>query len=146
MKQRIPRIELDTPIVPRAIAAAVLEEASLWFDEPLPGHWIRQLTARANAVYACNPRFRGRIATRDNAGRDRLWAFTRHWLSDLIWRHRPHLHARLPSSYGVGHPLPPQWAALARRENKVCRTAQRCQHPSPRVEQSWAAAAHFHFL
>src|SRR5438445_12045075 len=113
MKKRIPRIELDTPIVPRAIAAAVLEEASLWFDEPLPGHWIRQLTARANAVYACNPRFRGRIATRDNAGRDRLWAFTRHWLSDLIRRHRPHLHARLPSSLQ-------RWSSVAAQMGRAC--------------------------
>jgi hypothetical protein len=143
MKQRRPRIELDTPIVPRAIAAAVVEEASVWLGQPLPRRWIRELTARANTVYSCNPGFRRRIATRDNAGRDRLWAFTRHWLSDLIRRDRCHLHDELPNAYSVGHPLPPKPVAPARRQNRT--TSRLSRHPGPTVEQSWAAAAHFHF-
>ena len=52
MKQRIPRIDSDTPIVPRAIIAAVCEEAGLWLGQPLPRRWLRELTARANVVYA----------------------------------------------------------------------------------------------
>jgi hypothetical protein len=143
VKRHTPRIEFDTPIVPGAVAAAVLEEASCWLGEPLPRRWIRELTARANTVYACNARFHRRIATRDNTGRDRLWAFTRHWLTALIARRRPHLHARLPGSYSVGHPLPPKPVA------PVLRKRRPTPSPGPRrglaLEQSWAAAAHFHF-
>ena len=61
MKQRIPRIESDTPILPRAVMEAVCEEAGVWLGQPLPRRWIRELTARANAVYARNPRFRRKV-------------------------------------------------------------------------------------
>ncbi len=35
-RPRVPRIELDTPIVPRAVAEGVCEEAGLWLGQPLP--------------------------------------------------------------------------------------------------------------
>src|SRR3989442_11855097 len=85
MKQRIPRIESDTPIVPRAVMEAVCEEAGVWLGQPLPRRWIRELTARANTVYAHNPRFRRKVRARGARGRDYLWAFTRHWLTGLMW-------------------------------------------------------------
>jgi hypothetical protein len=44
-QRSIPRIESDTPIVPRAIMEAVCEEAGVWLGQPLPRRWIRELTA-----------------------------------------------------------------------------------------------------
>jgi len=101
-------IESQTPIVPRAVAEAVWEEASVWLDEPLPRAWIPALARRADAIFKHNRRFRQLILQEGNAGRDWLWAFTRHWLAGLVWRHRRPLHARLPDSYNIGHPLPPK--------------------------------------
>jgi len=101
-----PRIEHDTPLVPQAVASAVWEEASLWLGEELPRAWRVRLTERAEAVYASNPRVRRRLRSPGNGGRDWLWAFTRHWLAALIWKHRRPLYSRLPASYSVGHPLP----------------------------------------
>jgi len=121
MKQHVPRIELDTPIVPSAIAAAVLEEAGVWLGQPLPRRWIRELTAYANTVYAHNPSFRRRVRGQANSGRDYLWAFTRHWLAGLMWERRPQLHARLPNTYCVGHPLPPKVSVQSRRPKSIRR-------------------------
>ena len=70
MKQHVPRIELDTPIVPSAIAVAVVEEAGVWLGQPLPRRWIRELTAYANTVYAHNPSFRRRVRGQGTTGRD----------------------------------------------------------------------------
>ena len=100
------RIETDGPLLPRVIATGVYEEASVWLGEQLPGDWVAELADRAEAVYAANPRFRRLLRRRGNAGRDWLWAFARHWLAARIHQHRPDLHARLPSSYNIGHPLP----------------------------------------
>ena len=36
VRRRVPRIELDTPIVPRAVAEGVWEEAGVWLGQPLP--------------------------------------------------------------------------------------------------------------
>ena len=104
--RRVPRIEHDTPIVARAVAEGVHEEASGWLGEPLPRSWIRQLVARADTVYAYNAHFRRLLRGQGNRGLDWLWAFNRHWLADLLWRHRYHLYTRLPSSFSAGHPLP----------------------------------------
>src|SRR5437773_2848981 len=121
MKQRIRRIESDTPIVPRAVMEAVCEEAGVWLGQPLPRRWVPELTAYANTVYAHNPRFRRKVRAPGNRGRDYLWAFTRHWLAGLMWERRPQLHARLPNSYSVGHPLPPKPAAPHNRLKAVRR-------------------------
>ena len=116
-----PRIESDTPIVPRAVMEAVCEEASVWLGHPLPRHWVRELTAYANTVYAHNPRFRRKVRAPGNRGRDYLWAFTRHWLAGLMWERRPQLHARLPNTYCVGHPLPPKVSVQSRRPKSIRR-------------------------
>lgn len=100
-------ISTATPIIPPAIALAVLEEASAWLDTPLPQHWIGKLAERAETVYARNARFRQLINGRGNVGRDWLWAFTRHWLSGLLAKHRPDLAARLPSHFKIGRDLTP---------------------------------------
>src|SRR5947209_13092060 len=98
-----PRIELDTPTAPRAVAEAVCEEAGVWVGEPLPRRWVRELMAQANTVYSHNPRFRRKVRGQGNSGRDYLWAFVRHWLAGLLWERRPRLYARLPAGYNVGH-------------------------------------------
>jgi hypothetical protein len=109
--KRTPRIELDTPIVPRAVAEAVWEEACVWLEEELPQRWVVELAERANVIYQHNANFRRLLHRSGNAGRDWLWAFSRHWLSALIWKHRRHLHARLPDSYSIGHALPQEKTA-----------------------------------
>ena len=122
--KRIPRIDLDTPLVPGAVARAVCEEVTVWLDEPLPRRWLRELTGRANTVYAHNAHFRKTIRGEGARGRDLLWTFMRHWLSGLLWEHRRHLYNRLPSDYRVGCPLPAKPAghvANAKRKPKLTR-------------------------
>jgi len=100
------RIDQETPIVPRAIAEGVCEEACVWLRQPLPRTWAKSLVTHANEAYAHNARFRRRVRNPANAGRDWLWAFMRHWLAALIRRNRPDLYRRLPSTCAVGLPLP----------------------------------------
>jgi hypothetical protein len=100
------RMDHETPIVPRAIAEGVCEEASVWLKHPLPVRWVRELATRANAIYTHNARFRRKVKGGGNAGRDYLWMFMRHWLSALIQQHDAHLFARLPGSYCTGTALP----------------------------------------
>jgi len=148
MKQRILRIESDTPIVPRAIMEAVCEEAGVWLGQPLPRRWIRELTARANAVYARNPRFRRKVRASGDSGRDYLWAFTRHWLAGLLWERRPQSHTRLPNSYSVGHPLPPKPSVPSRRPKTARRippSARLRSPPRSAPGYAFAAAAQFPF-
>ena len=109
------RIEHDTPLVPRAVASGVWEEAGTWLGEELPRAWLTRLTERAEAVYASNERVRRRLRGPGNGGRDWLWAFTRHWLAALIWKRRRALYIRLPASYSVGQSLPQEQTALTRQ-------------------------------
>ncbi len=101
-----PRIEWDTPIIPEIIADAVCEEVSVWLQEPLPREWVRELADRANTVYARNEQFRRRIRGAGDRGRDRLWAFMRHWLAARLRTLRHDLYARIPASFSVGGNLP----------------------------------------
>lgn len=114
--RRRPRIESETPLLPEVIAAAVLEEASVWLGVRLPRKWIGQMTIRAEAAYEANARFRGHLKERGNAGRDWLWAFSRHWLSALIERHRPDLFRRLPEVFLKGGNLPKSRSAASSRD------------------------------
>ena len=103
---RARRIVQDTPIVPRAVAEAVWEEASVYLQTELPRAWMGRLAVRADRVYRRNTHFRDLMCRSGDAGRDWLWAFTRHWLAALIRKHRPDLHRRLPAEYNVGGELP----------------------------------------
>jgi hypothetical protein len=96
------RVELDTPIVPRAVAEAVWEEACVHLGTTLPRRWIMELTTRAEEIYHHSPHFRKLLRSRGNACRDYLWSFTRHWLAALISKYRPNFAAKLPSHYKVG--------------------------------------------
>ena len=99
------RIQNETPIVPRAVAEAVWEEACVYLKTELPRAWMRRLAVRANLTYQRNEQFRKLLRKNGDAGRDWLWAFTRHWLAALIRKHQPELHARLPGDYNVGGAL-----------------------------------------
>jgi hypothetical protein len=68
----------------------------------LPRRWVQRLIVRAETVYRNNRQFQRALRSPGDAGRDRLWAYMRHWLSDLIRRHRPELFGRLPTGYAVG--------------------------------------------
>ena len=85
------RIEDDTPIVTRAAAERVCQEASLWLGERFPRGWATELAERANVVYQHNARFRRLLRKPGNAGRDWLYIFMRHWLSALLASRSPHL-------------------------------------------------------
>lgn len=100
------RIRKDTPIVPRAVAEAVWEEACVWLHTELPRAWVRQLAVKAELTYSRNGAFQKRLQQQGDAGRDWLWAFTRHWLAAMIRKHRQDLHSRLPAEYNIGANLP----------------------------------------
>lgn len=95
-----------TPLVPRAAAEAVHEEASVWLDTELPRSWIPELTAKADTVAMRNRQFRRLIQCSGDTDRDWLWAFMRHWLSAKILAHDRQLHRFLPSTYASGGELP----------------------------------------
>ena len=105
-QRRARRIEEDTPIVPRAVAETVWEEARVYLQTELPRAWRRRLAIRADRVYRRNAHFRDLMGRSGDAGRDWLWAFTRHWLAALLRKHHPELHRRLPAEYNVGASLP----------------------------------------
>ena len=106
LRKRRRQIEADTPIVPHAVAVMVWEEACAWLEVELPHNWITRLAARANVIYTHNARFRRLLQRSGNAGRDWLWAFTRHWLAAMILRRDDRLYAQLPASYSIGRDLP----------------------------------------
>jgi hypothetical protein len=97
-------IKLDTPIIPRAVAEAVWEEACVHLDTTLPRRWIMELTSRAEEIYNHSPGFRKLLRSSGNAGRDYLWSFTRHWLAALVLKYRPNFAPKLPSEYRAGRP------------------------------------------
>ena len=103
---RARRIEQETPVVPRAIAEAVCEEAGAWLQQPLPRRWVRELIAHANTVYDHDARFRRKVSAKGDAGRDWLWMFMRHWFGALLKNRRPQLFDRLPASFSIGCGLP----------------------------------------
>lgn len=99
-------IVAETPLVPRAAAEAVWEEACELVGEELPGEWIVVLIEKAEVIYSRSTRYRRRLRGSDRSGRDWLWAFMRHWLAALLLEHRPAWYARLPVRYAVGNPDP----------------------------------------
>lgn len=106
------------PIVPEAAARAVVQEAAAFLGQALPGEWVVLLVEHAEELCAANADFRRRLNTKGNEGRDRLWAFMRHWLCAKIARQFPELHRRLPSEYAVGGELPERRDAIPPRVNR----------------------------
>jgi len=101
-----PSITNDTPLVPRAAAEGVWEEACAFLDEELPREWIGLLAEKAEAIYAHGPRFRRRLRHSGDTGREWLWAFMRDWLDALLQEHRAEFYRRLPARYCVGGAIP----------------------------------------
>ena len=100
------RLRARSPVVPRAVAEAVLEEAQALLGEPLPVSWVQRLSRKAETVCSYNAQFRRRIHGQGEAGREWLWSFTRHWFAAILRRERPELFLRLPSSYALGKSVP----------------------------------------
>jgi hypothetical protein len=107
-------IARDTPLLPRAAAEAVWEEASEFLGEALPAEWISVLTEKAETIYAHSSNYRRRLRGRGDTGRDWLWSFMRHWLAALLREHRPQWFGKLPSRYSAGAP---PWEQRIRRSH-----------------------------
>jgi hypothetical protein len=142
--KRVPQMELDTPLRPRAVAEAVWEEASVWLEQPLPRRWLRELIAEANTIYAHDPRFRRKLRAEGDSGREWLWVFMRHWLAALMYERRPYLHARLPVSYNTGHPLPQKFSVNTPHRNSALKIRPLHVRLPASNGYAWAAAAHFY--
>lgn len=116
--RRTAKIEEDTPIVPRAVADMVFDEATMfvakrsectkredcgclscklfmWKDE-----LTKYLVDYANRVYDHNQMFAKRIRGLGNSGRNRLCAFMQHWLAAELKRRDQRVFAALPQGYG----------------------------------------------
>ena len=125
------RIAAETPLIRQAVAAAVCEEVAAWLGVPIPQRWLEELAEHGETIYQHNAQFARSL--RRSSGRERLWAFTRHWLSALLDSRRPDLAARLPSSYANGQDLPPRQHPApppAPRRKKPLTTAKSLR-PSP---------------
>ncbi|MES2696343.1 MAG: hypothetical protein V4773_22935 [Verrucomicrobiota bacterium] len=106
-RPRRPQLESHTPLIALAVARQVVEEASLFLRTPLPARYAAGLAFRAKLAFARSPSFRHGFRQRADAGRDRLYAYMRHWLAARLHAERPRLYALLPAGYCVGEPLPP---------------------------------------
>lgn len=101
-------IERDTLLMPWVIADSVLGEASRFLNAELPEEWADWLDQRAERCYARREHFRRLIRQKENAGRDYLYLFFRHWLAAKIKRERRGLYRKLPRDFGLGKRLPAQ--------------------------------------
>lgn len=101
-------------VVPLVVARQVVAEAAQWLGEPLPEEYVQELLFRAEGCFEHALSFRRRLLRSGDEGRDRLYAFMRHWLAACLKRERPDLFHLLPDRYawGAEPPAPP---ARARR-------------------------------
>lgn len=111
-------LERDTPLVALAAARQVVEEAERWLGDALPAGEAARLAARARLAYARSASFRRALARRaDDADRETLYAFLRHWLAAGFYETEPALFARLPAVYAWGGvELPDSGCAAAQQE------------------------------
>lgn len=107
-------LERDTPLVALAAARQVVEEAARWLDEAMPADEAARLAARARLAYARSASFRRALSRRaDDADRETLYAFLRHWLAARLHAEEPANFARLPAGYAWGGVEPPPGRAPA---------------------------------
>src|ERR1035437_8012936 len=102
-----PGLERETLLMPWLIAESICGEASLFLDVELPARYAVWMEAKAEVCYASPGHFRKLLRGRGNAPRDWLRVFMRHWLTGLLGVERPYLYECLPTSFALGHPLPP---------------------------------------
>lgn len=100
------RLETDTPLIARAAAGAVVDEAARFLATALPARYETELTCRARRIYASAPAFRRALRRTGDAPRDQLHAFMRHWLAARLRRERPDLFRLLPPGFAAGAALP----------------------------------------
>lgn len=96
-------LERDTPLVALAAARQVVEEAERWLAVGLPVGEAERLAGKARTAYAKSESFRRKLARRaDDADRETLYAFMRHWLAARLHEEAPECFARLPAGYAWG--------------------------------------------
>ena len=92
--------EKATSYCPLYIADNIVVEVSRYFGVPLPDSLADELAARAERVFAHQPRWRKQARGQD--GREWIRCFMRHWLSGLLHRHYPKMYRHLPDSFKMG--------------------------------------------
>lgn len=99
----MPKIEIDTPLLPIIVADCVIAELSHYYGQPLTDNdrlLSANLALTADRIYSVNDTFHRRI--RGRGGRDYLYCFMRHWLAaEMISR-----GLRVPDSFANGLQLP----------------------------------------
>ena len=96
-------LERDTPLVALAAARQVVAEAERWLGVQLPAGEAERLAGKARTAYARSEAFRRKLARRaDDADRETLYAFLRHWLTARLNAEAPACFARLPPGYAWG--------------------------------------------
>ena len=82
-----------------------------------------------------------------NEGATIFGNFARHWLAGLLSERQPQLHARMPSSYNIGQPLPLKPPRRAKTISRIQPPISLRPHPRrrPALDYAFAAAAHFPF-
>ena len=86
-----------------AAARQVVEEAEHWLAVTLPVGEAERLAGKARTAYARSEAFRRSLAGRtDDADREALYAFLRHWLAARLYEDAPEWFASLPADYAWG--------------------------------------------
>lgn len=107
-QQLTTRIEDETVLLPAMIADCVVGELSRVLGEELDNgdhEFANKLVARAEGIYAANPRWRRLMKL--TGGRDGLYMWMRHWLSGELYRTRPDLSRRIPGDFKRGLEVQP---------------------------------------
>lgn len=98
----------DTPIIPDAVADAVIREVECYVKQEIAIDRMALeagLAARAEYLYQVNPGFRKHIRAKGDKGRDYLYAFMRHWLSAELHTKAPKVYKELPEDFRMGVPI-----------------------------------------
>jgi len=101
-KKVVHDIEEGASLVPEIVAESVIEEVERFLDTGIPHRemTVQGLSMQARATYKANAAWRTKI--NDRWGRERLYAFMRHWLASDLKKTAPAIYAKLPSSFSRG--------------------------------------------
>jgi hypothetical protein len=70
---RRPQLERATQLIVIAAARQVVEEVSVYLDQPLPSRYAARLAHRARVNFANSASFRGKLSRPGDTGRERLY-------------------------------------------------------------------------